>query len=139
MYRDNVFGALLDAAADCGDVVKLGSDASHVTPVTAVTDVPYGVILGGDAGELDDVDLVAGDFVDVGFDGILPCTAGKGGVTAGGWVVATEGGVVIDVPESLDAETTVIALGIATAAADEGDPVDVAIMRCAFTVPESGS
>ncbi len=137
MYRGNVFGAYLDAAADCGDVVKLGSDANHVTPVTAMTDVPYGVILGGDADELDDVDLVAEDFVDVGFDGVLPCVAGPGGVTAGGWVVATTGGVVIDLPDTASAEVTVIALGIAMASADEGEGVDVAIMRCAFTIPSA--
>lgn len=130
MHTDKIYGRYLDEAALCGQVVKMGSDSAHVTPVASITDIPYGVVLGPEA-----QDLSAGHFADIGLDGELPCIAGAGGVTAKGWVVASAGGAVIDLPEELEAETTVVALGQALDDAVAGDEVLVRILPVALTIP----
>jgi hypothetical protein len=131
MHTDRIYSAYLDLAGIIGQVVKMGSDSEHVTPVTAITDIPYGVLgPGGEAQALE-----AGDFADVAVEGELPCIAGVGGVTAGGWVVASVNARVIDVPDDLAEETTIITTGIAKDDALEGEEVEVFICRVALTIP----
>jgi hypothetical protein len=131
MHSDRIYPAYLDLAGVIGQVVKMGSDSEHVTPVTAITDIPYGVL--GPGGEAQA--LPAGAFADVTVEGEMPCIAGIGGVTAGGWVVAAANARVVDVPDTLPEETTIITTGIAKDDALVGEEVEVFICRVALTIP----